>query len=249
MLHGREAILGGIRTALGREGACVAPEALPRFSCDAPFAPDEDIVGRFCEEVERVGGRVARVESGEEIREYLGRLLSLEANPVVAVTDDAAVESSGVREWLAGSGARLVPTLREFVSHASNTSTAGNADDVRPSADEYKRALLRAHVGVTSAEYAIAETGTLVLVSGSSQQRLISLLPPVHVCLLNPSRIKAGMGDLLARVRAEFDPGPTPPQAMTFITGPSCTADIEQTLVRGMHGPRELHVLLSPSAR
>jgi L-lactate utilization protein LutC len=174
-------------------------------------------------------------------------LLRHEARPVVAVSDDAAVRGSGLRARLAGSDARLVPTLREFVSAPPENAKTNGHGAARPTADEYKSALLEAHVGVTSAEYGIAETGTLVLLSGASQQRLISLLPPVHVCLLNPSRIEARMGDLLSRVSAAFGPGPTPPRAVTFITGPSCTADIEQTLVRGMHGPRELHVLLSAS--
>lgn len=251
-MDGREIMLGGIRAALGRASASGAPEALPPVSCEESAIPPEDIVNRFCEELEHVGGCAARLESGDEVKEYLEKLLRQEDNPVVAVADDAIIRSTGLHAWLGDTDACLIPTLREFASLPplnSKTKLVGDGAslDGRPLMDEYKSALLKAHIGITSAEYGIAETGTLVLHSGHSQTRLISLLPPIHVCLLHPSRITGRMCDLLASVRAAFAQGRTLPQSMTFITGPSCTADIEQTLVKGMHGPRELHVLLSSS--
>ena len=97
-----------------------------------------------------------------------------------------------------------------------------------------------ATVGITTADYALADTGTLVLVSGGEQHRLISLLPPVHVCFLDPSRIFASLAELLEHLQVEYE---TLPQAVTFITGPSRSADIELTITMGVHGPRALHVI------
>jgi L-lactate dehydrogenase complex protein LldG len=73
---------------------------------------------------------------------------------------------------------------------------------------------------------------------------LISLVPPVHICLLDRTRIVANLTELLSLVHKEFYLTGGPPLAMTFISGPSRTADIELTLTRGVHGPREVHVLL-----
>jgi L-lactate dehydrogenase complex protein LldG len=105
--------------------------------------------------------------------------------------------------------------------------------------DRHRVACAEAVVGITSAEYGLADTGTLVVFSDSEEARLMSLLPPVHVAILERSRLLTGLDELLTLV-------PAPAQStssMILITGPSRTADIEQILVRGVHGPGELHVV------
>lgn len=96
-----------------------------------------------------------------------------------------------------------------------------------------------AAVGITGAEYALADTGTLVVMS-ATEARLASLLPPVHVAVIESRRILSGLDELLTR---ESMPGDRT-ASMVLITGPSRTADIEQILVRGVHGPGELHVVI-----
>lgn len=99
----------------------------------------------------------------------------------------------------------------------------------------------KAEVGITGADYGLADTGTLVVL-GSSDPRLASLLPPVHIALLKLDTLLTGLDELLTRL-----PKPAEQTAsMVLITGPSRTADIEQILVRGVHGPGELHVILLP---
>ena len=95
-------------------------------------------------------------------------------------------------------------------------------------------------VGITRAQAAIAETGTLVLDSAVEQNRLVSLVPPVHIAILDASRIYATLGETLAALQAGDEVSP----AITFITGPSRTADIELTLTIGVHGPQELYVII-----
>ena len=101
--------------------------------------------------------------------------------------------------------------------------------------------LLEAEMGITGAQLGIAESGTLVLFSSSEHHRLTSLLPPVHVVLLREQDLVPDLGTAL-RAAHELEGGPPP--LMTWITGPSRTADIELTLVVGVHGPRELNVVL-----
>lgn len=102
--------------------------------------------------------------------------------------------------------------------------------------------LARADVGVTGCDAAIAETGSLVLFSGQGKSRLVSLLPPVHVALLDRNRLCFTMAEFFAwhadRLRTCT--------ACTVITGPSRTADIELTLTLGMHGPARVVVIVGP---
>ena len=93
---------------------------------------------------------------------------------------------------------------------------------------------------LTSAKSAIAETGSLILWPSAAEPRLMSLVPPVHFVLLDTSTIHA---DLISALRAEGWKDAMPTNAL-LISGPSKTADIQQTLAYGAHGPRELIVLL-----
>lgn len=110
-------------------------------------------------------------------------------------------------------------------------------------ADAGRAELLAADAGVTFAQFGIAVTGSLVLLSAQEQHRLASLLPPRHVALLPRSRLLGSLGEAFAALRAA---GSTAPRSrtITFVTGPSRTADIELELVVGVHGPKFLHAIL-----
>jgi L-lactate utilization protein LutC len=96
-------------------------------------------------------------------------------------------------------------------------------------------------IGITTAQAAIAETGTLVLDSSRERNRLISLVPTVHIAIVDASSIFHTLGEALAFIRQDGNISP----AVTFITGPSRTADIELTLAIGVHGPQELYVIVN----
>ena len=98
-------------------------------------------------------------------------------------------------------------------------------------------------VGITTAQIAIAETGTLVLESNSERHRLVSLVPPVHIAIVEARNIMLTLGEGLNYVQREATSAMS--RAITFITGPSRTADIELTLTIGVHGPKELYVIVT----
>lgn len=95
-------------------------------------------------------------------------------------------------------------------------------------------------VGITGAFCAIAETGTLVTVTGPQTPAAVSLLPETHVAIVPASRIVRGMEEAWQLLREELK---RPPRAVSFISGPSRTADIEQTVTLGAHGPYRVHIL------
>jgi len=96
-------------------------------------------------------------------------------------------------------------------------------------------------VGVTGAFAAIAETGTLVLASGPDTPATASLLPETHVAVVSAGRIVPHMEDAFALAREAFG---QLPRAINFVSGPSRTADIDQTIVLGAHGPSRVHIVL-----
>lgn len=100
-------------------------------------------------------------------------------------------------------------------------------------------------VGVTGCYCAIAETGTLMLLSGPDTPATVSLLPETHVAVVAESRIVAGMEEAWNLARAELS---QLPRAVNFISGPSRTGDIEQTIVLGAHGPYRVHVVVVSGA-
>lgn len=100
-------------------------------------------------------------------------------------------------------------------------------------------------VGITGCYCAIAETGTLMLLSGADTPASVSLLPETHVAVLAASRIVAGMEEAWNLARTELG---TMPRAVNFISGPSRTGDIEQTIVLGAHGPYRVHVVIASQA-
>jgi L-lactate dehydrogenase complex protein LldG len=96
-------------------------------------------------------------------------------------------------------------------------------------------------VGISGVFCAVAETGSLVVLSGADTPASVSLLPETHIALVPASRIVAGMEEVWRLLRDECG---ELPRAVNFISGPSRTGDIEQTLVLGAHGPYRVHIVL-----
>jgi L-lactate dehydrogenase complex protein LldG len=97
-------------------------------------------------------------------------------------------------------------------------------------------------VGITGAFCAIAETGTLMTLSGRETPPTVSLLPETHIAVVSKSRIVRGMEEAWQLLRDVIG---NPPRAVNFISGPSRTADIEQTVTLGAHGPYRVHVVIA----
>ena len=96
-------------------------------------------------------------------------------------------------------------------------------------------------IGITGAFCAIAETGTLMTVSGRDTPPTVSLLAETHVAVVNASRIVRGMEEAWQLLRSELG---RLPRAVNFISGPSRSADIEQTVTLGAHGPYRVHIIV-----
>jgi L-lactate dehydrogenase complex protein LldG len=214
----RQSVLGAIRhhlaSARSREVMPPSRDALG----DAPEALPavegvEDCLVRFSERLAAVGGRAWRVRGLEGAREAVVGILA----------------EAGVTRLVVSDAERVAAVLPGIESSVEGLSILDRRDRAQ---------LFAAEAGLSTAQWAIAETGSLVLVSSEERHRLVSLVPPLHIALVPTSALLPTMAEGLRRVAASG-----PASAITWVTGPSRTADIELTLVVGVHGPRALHVV------
>jgi L-lactate dehydrogenase complex protein LldG len=108
-----------------------------------------------------------------------------------------------------------------------------------------KTGLADCDVAITGCEYLVARTGTIVMSAGQPSGRATSVYAPIHICIAYTSQLVYDLKDGLQKVKEKY--GSQLPSLITFATGPSRTADIEKTLVVGVHGPREVYVFLVES--
>jgi L-lactate dehydrogenase complex protein LldG len=204
-------ILGNVRKALGR-AAGLLPTSLAAPRLRIPIMDRNRYTTLFGQNLEKLGGKCFFVREAGEVVPVLAELLQ----------GKSAVASNA--PFLASCGIT-------GLSQVQSGFTAREA---------LRAACAIADVGITCADYALAETGTLVMLSSPQEARLISLLPPMHIAVFPRSRMLANLNELLAIL-------PNPAEqtsSMVLITGPSRTADIEQILVRGVHGPGEIHAVI-----
>jgi L-lactate dehydrogenase complex protein LldG len=105
-----------------------------------------------------------------------------------------------------------------------------------------KTGLANCDVSITGCECLVARTGTIVLSAGQQSGRTTSVYAPIHICIAYTSQLVYDVKDALQLVKDKY--GDKLPSLITFATGPSRTADIEKTLVVGVHGPKEVYVFL-----
>ena len=185
---------------------------------------------RFQEEFERIAGVFHRVRGLNEVPGVIRR-----------IADERQARS--ILSWHPGA---LGLDLRESLGrHDFSVTLAPDEDPDAGTRQRHRDEAARAEIGVTGVDWALAETGTLVLVSGRGRPRSTSLLPATHVAVFDRGSLLESLEQVGAMLEAlHADPSRTMSGAViNFITGPSRTADIELTLTRGVHGPKEVHAV------
>ncbi len=237
-MTGREEMLQRIRKALGRSpqgsGQPPQPEVFaPLGPVMLPIEPNE-LVPKFQAEFQKVGGCSYRAASSNELDEILQAIVAksgsstlvLSRNPLLAqlgLQDKFRAWGMSVAVWPPG-GMEALPAER------------GRA---------FREQCFGAGLGITGVNFALAETGSLVLSSASEGSQLASLAPPIHIALYRPTQVVGALEEVLEQLSLSRTSDPeSAGRSVVFITGTSRTADIEQILIRGVHGPREVHAIL-----
>ena len=222
MNRNREAILGRLKTKLNRETrlpteALARMQSLPKSIIPARGADDlKNKVQRFMEEAQRVDATVTQIDVLEDL-------------------------PGAVRDYLASQNLpteiRVAPTLAN-VPWADQPLLAA-ATGVAEATDA---------IGISCAFGGVAETGTLVYLSGAENPSTLHFLPPTHIAVLAAKDIVGNYESAWARIRhqsrKERGRGNRLPRAVCWVTGPSRSGDIEQTLLLGAHGPQRLHIVV-----
>jgi len=206
-----QSFLDNLRRNLGRQPGDPLPERPPVFpppSLGAPAAALDKLLG----EINALAGKTCRLADPLEasLDEALAGLVQAEQVKVACAWQTPEIQALRVEERLQRLGVEIVP----------------------PGAG--KHALARCDLGVTGADFAVPETGTLGLLSSAQKPRMVSLVPRIHLALITPTILRPGLQALFAEAKLQ--------DYLILITGPSRTSDIELTLTLGVHGPKALYV-------
>ena len=164
----RDSVLHKVRTALGRSVG-QPPEPPPPVYLNGPVLSTAERIAAFTEALETLAGKVFHAETKGEAREYVAQVVGA----ATAVTSNAP--------FLVECGIRDLPGVR-----------GGFTDR-----EELRAPCATAQFGITSADYALANTGTMVMIASPQEQRLVSLLPPVHIAVIPVARLLASLEELL----------------------------------------------------
>lgn len=189
----------------------------------------EEITAQFCAELEAQGGVSIRCASTGILQDELSHIVLSLSPRRIAWWEDGLAESLQLDR-------RIYDHLYDHPQEREAVGDTARGDWLERTA--------RADIGITGCDYAIAETGTVVLLAGRNQGRSVSLLPGAHIVLVRGSCIRMHMGDVLHELSLLPDRTGTSLPAVNFISGPSRSSDIENDLSIGVHGPAALFALI-----
>lgn len=233
----RASFLKGIRGALG---VTSLQERSPEQFPDVFSRPD-------------VTRRLAAISdrSGEERQALLGRFQQSGAE--IRLQVHLAADQTAAAEIIADIAQRTEPefnTERQIIQHENKVLTelklVGRlavdgvvVHTVNPQDPEARSKTIASYIGITAAEWGVADSATVVQLTEPGKARSTSLVPSIHIALLPIERIVADLSELQALLQEN-----PPSSSYVFISGPSKTGDIESYLVYGAHGPKEMHVIV-----
>ena len=185
---------------------------------------EDELVAKFIGEITAQTGVVHRVADNRSALAALTAIVQAEEISTVMVSNDVVVTALNLPPWGKENGVKVLNS-RDFIDRKLYTSAVFE----------------EAQTGITGADFAVAESGTIGLIHNRDQPRLISLAPIHHIAILQLDRLVPVYENVTEILFGEKE---TTPNHFTFITGPSMTADIKATPFKGMHGPRKLEIIL-----
>ncbi|MCX6020675.1 MAG: LUD domain-containing protein, partial [Chloroflexi bacterium] len=240
-----------------------------------------ELVAQFTEEAQKVGAVVHMARDAAHARRIIAGLAQERGVKRIVKGKSMATEEIELNPHLEGLGIEVVETdlgewiiqlaherpshliapaihkTREEVAALFREKLGENPDDddieemVAIARRRLREAFINADMGITGANVAVAETGSLVIVSNEGNQRLVSTLPPIHVAVLGIEKIVPTLEDAVAilQMLPRSATGQKISSYVSIIAGPSRTGDIELSLTTGVHGPKEVHIILLDNGR
>jgi len=235
MSGSRSEILGKIRRALVKPRPAHhhghSPATSDLNELFASVGARDNLVEKFQKEFELVSGEFNLCDNNATVVQSLTQFIQSSASSKVAISGHPICKRLGIAE-------KLQAQLPDVNFLVEDIESENSFDRTR-----LRNSMAQVQLSITGVEYLIADTGTIVSVAGAQASRQISLLPSIHVVLATREQIVPNMADLFEQIQRTHGtklPGST----LTCITGPSRTADIEKVLIKGVHGPTRLLMIL-----
>ncbi len=238
------------------------------------------LIQRFSEEAERAGASVYRAATAEEALLAIQKIVRQKKAKLIIKSKSMVSEEIKLNSFLEKEGCQVVETdlgewiiqlakerpshitapalhktkeeIAEILSrHLGRPIPADGQEIVRIARQEMRRYFTQADMGISGANLAIAESGTLAIISNEGNARLVTSLPPVHIALVTTEKFVETMEEAATLIKAltVASSGRKMTSYVTFITGPSATTDIEKERIIGVHGPREVHIIILDNGR
>jgi iron-sulfur cluster protein len=239
-----------------------------------------ELFDRFKLEAQRIGAQVHTAEGADDVSRLVLEIARSSNARKIVKSKSMVTEELGLNPRLISAGLEVVETdLGEWIlqlcgerpsnltmpaMHKTREQVAAIlskevGEEIPPdiplmvnlARKHIRQAFLEADMGISGANIAIADTGTLVIVSNEGNARLVTSLPDVHVAILTYEKLVPSLDEAasILKLLSKCATGQKMTSYVSFITGPSRTSDIEKTLTLGCHGPKELHIIFVDNGR
>ncbi len=238
------------------------------------------LFAKFKQEAEKIGAVVHEASDGAAVANIIRHLAAERGVKLIVKSKSLLTEEIELNRRLLDLGLTVIETdlgewivqlAREKPSHFTMPAmhktreqiaelfSKATGEEIKPDVQslvevarkQLRQAFIDSEMGISGANIAVAETGTLVIVANEGNDRLVTTLPPIHVAIIGYEKLVATMDEAtsIIKVLARSATGQKQTAYVSFITGPSRTTDIEKTLALGVHGPKELHIIFVDGGR
>lgn len=239
-----------------------------------------ELIKKFSEEATKAGAHVYQVAKSQEALETIEKILQRTKAELVVKSKSMVSEEIQLNSFLEKKGYKIIETdlgewiiqlAKEKPSHITAPALHKTKEEVaqllsrhlgkdvppepkemvRLAREEMRKHFMEADIGISGANLAVAESGTLVIISNEGNARLATSLPPIHIALVTTEKFVETLEQAVTLIKSLIpaSSGLKMTAYVSFITGPSRTTDIEKELVIGVHGPQELHVIILDNGR
>ena len=257
--------------AIKEKARAIREECVPKLGA---------LIEKFSEEATKAGAQVYKTATPGEALAVIEKILRQKEARLIVKSKSMVSEEIGLNRFLEEKGFKVVETdlgewivqlARERPSHITAPALHKTKEEVaellskhlgRPvppdikemvkiARQELRQFFIEADAGISGANLAVAESGTLVLVSNEGNARLVTSLPPVHIALITAEKFVETLEQATTLIKALItgSAGLKMTSYVSFITGPSKTTDIEKEQVTGVHGPEEVHIVILDNGR
>lgn len=238
------------------------------------------LIQKFTDQAQKSGSQVHLASTPEEALSSIEKILEEKKAQLIVKSKSMVSEEIHLNPYLQKKGYRVVETdlgeriiqlakekpshitapalhktkeeiARLFSRHFHKEIPPDSREIVKQVREEMRGVFVKADVGISGANFAVAESGTLVIISNEGNARLVTSLPPVHIALVTTEKMVENLEQTTALIKALIlaSSGEKMTSYVSYITGPSRTTDIEKESVTGVHGPQEVHIIILDNGR